>query len=833
MIIPHPPSVFARAMQWAGFAVVFTLHTLAQVNPAPAPAANAVAEAAKEAPVGWETKKVSEFRTSLLDTCAMKLFLTSDGLKDTDEVKLPTGPWQGSFVDVLTAKNGWLAYLDGDDLHLTKATLAQRDLMQVEHKVFQKVARSLVNRGLLTERADPPRYEQRQNLLCCVDGIFVLIQGHGEFVTKTKAALAAANSGTGEGNRMSLPSQAVAQQEKTTPAARAGGFEIEEDKGPLQNAMTPEFIAAQTAQAVAPEPADEVLDVLASLCNCPGYEIMPLRFQNVAVSNSVLALKNATNVIGQVSEPGIFAAFQAIAGQQFDLEIDPAKGNAVAVIESFQARVKLAEARLEAAQQAEAKTAGGKQAETNRVYAVQALEAARKEAARAVEAAREDAAGAEVRRVQLAATLQARAEASEYYHPLYRERLSAITGEVGGSKAEAAATADVPRDFASLAATPEGRSALARALAPPDPGLPPTLQRLTPAGIPSVNLSDFIPPERESVVFGSSNRAAFKVRTTEAAGGAAAPAKPHKVAFIVDRLSNTILVFDNKDRKAGYEKIRSLLDQPIPMVRITADIIDVDVEQSSQWGADLALRGARDLGGRSSFSGRGAFEGGLAFPTTPSSPFIDANGAQSDYGISAAGDPFGLAFEVRGSSTVLRARLQALLANGMACVHAQPELVTTNNRKAYYQSVQSVVFPGKGEITAQLYRASAPFAIEVTPSIASKTGGQIYIDVVITDSGLDNSQAVLEKGLSATIKESKIETRALMQDGESLLVGGRQREFHFDNAARHPVLGRLPVVGHAFKDQTGFIKRQRRYFLLTPTILPESRSGKAPISFSK
>jgi type III secretion protein C len=68
------------------------------------------------------------------------------------------------------------------------------------------------------------------------------------------------------------------------------------------------------------------------------------------------------------------------------------------------------------------------------------------------------------------------------------------------------------------------------------------------------------------------------------------------------------------------------------------------------------------------------------------------------------------------------------------------------------------------------------------------------------------------------VQRSTINTQALIQEGESLLIGGMTRDSTSQNVDKVPGLGDVPVIGNAFKNKTTTSSRVERMFLITPRL---------------
>ncbi|RBP36927.1 type II/III secretion system protein [Roseimicrobium gellanilyticum] len=363
----------------------------------------------------------------------------------------------------------------------------------------------------------------------------------------------------------------------------------------------------------------------------------------------------------------------------------------------------------------------------------------------------------------------------------------------------------------------------------------PTVEKLIPEGVLRVDPSDLIPQEAtQATVF---SRGQGLVGGESAAMHEAAPTQEKapelRGAIIAERATNRIIICDLEERMPAYERIINELDVPPNLVEISATIMDINANSGVEWGVDWAGFGKEEIteavGTASSLFDGGLPFGGIASPnglkvlTTPAGT-LGADKVFHPVGLNAS-------TLITGTSGKLAARLQALATDGKAQVISRPVLLTVANTEALFYDNNSLLLPVPGEHNADLFKVNAPLALRIKPVVMHpKNPGEqqlILLEIEIQDdtvTGVPVDPAVATPVLPANkptafLSESTIYTRALVREGQSLLLGGRYRHAEQKQDGGIPLLSRIPLVGLAFKDRRNVNVKLQRLFLITPRLV--------------
>lgn len=284
------------------------------------------------------------------------------------------------------------------------------------------------------------------------------------------------------------------------------------------------------------------------------------------------------------------------------------------------------------------------------------------------------------------------------------------------------------------------------------------------------------------------------------------------VNIIADPRVNAVMVMDAEYRMSYYAKVIEDLDKPVELVEIHAAIVDIDSNFQRDLGIDFQGRRFNNNG----WSVGGTVSGGnSAFATMPTP------GTAADSGLTLS------TLYTHGSDFFL-ARVQALEEKGDARMLGRPSVLTMDNIQATLENTTTYYVPVSGTNGAtavpDLFKVEAGTVLKVTPHVIHATspneGNSIKLVVnVQDDQDNDTSTNSADVGALPPIKQTKINTQAVVNEGQSLLIGGYYYERQSDSESGVPGLMNIPVLGHLFKTKEKVNKRMERLILITPRLV--------------
>ena len=186
---------------------------------------------------------------------------------------------------------------------------------------------------------------------------------------------------------------------------------------------------------------------------------------------------------------------------------------------------------------------------------------------------------------------------------------------------------------------------------------------------------------------------------------------------------------------------------------------------------------------------------------------------------SVLGPTFGLVFV--GAKGFIETQLQAMEATTQGKVISSPKVVTMDNVKAIIKQGDDVpyVTPASGNSPATVTFKEAILSLEVLPKITEE--GRISMEIKATNDTPDYAQGEKLQG-NPPIRKNEVESKIVVQDGDTVVIGGVSRHQYDKVESGLPWLYKVPVLGWLFKTEN--ITRQKRQLLIfvTPKIMSGS-----------
>jgi type III secretion protein C len=284
--------------------------------------------------------------------------------------------------------------------------------------------------------------------------------------------------------------------------------------------------------------------------------------------------------------------------------------------------------------------------------------------------------------------------------------------------------------------------------------------------------------------------------------------------IVADSFRNAIIVRDTPDRLPMYDELIRQLDVPPQMVEIEATIIDVDKKKARQLGINWFYRNHRTTVGFLSgnqtqadgLANKALLLAALGLGDTSGLPPLFNNGLQIG--------------TILGNPAKFVANINALEDDGVAHVVTRPQVITMNDAEAVIQSNQSVYVPVAGAYNSDLYNVTAGTTLRVTPHLVMENGTpRIRMMVQIEDGNITYSPKDAQDIQYPIVSQNAVNTQAVIQDGQGLLLGGLVQDQSQNNEHKIPVLGDIPLLGYLFKTVQKQRAHTERLFLITPRLV--------------
>src|SRR5690554_1714870 len=262
----------------------------------------------------------------------------------------------------------------------------------------------------------------------------------------------------------------------------------------------------------------------------------------------------------------------------------------------------------------------------------------------------------------------------------------------------------------------------------------------------------------------------------------------------VDQRTNMLLIQDTADQIDEILRTLDRLDVAVRQVQIEARIVIASDSATRELGVNWGM----------SRPGGSCFDLDGAATSSPGETFFDPVADELVYrnrrglAVDLGGDRDSLtsfAFGYLSGDVLLDLELRALESEGRSYTISQPRVITANQRPAVIKQGQERAYrEAAASGAASVDFKEAVQSQEVTPQITPD--GRIIMDVAITNDTFGEADV---PGGEPPINKSEIQTQVLVDNGETVVLGGILQTEELSNLAKTPFLGDLPVLGHLFR----------------------------------
>ena len=298
----------------------------------------------------------------------------------------------------------------------------------------------------------------------------------------------------------------------------------------------------------------------------------------------------------------------------------------------------------------------------------------------------------------------------------------------------------------------------------------------------------------------------------------------------VDTRTNSLLVSDIPEKLSEVRALITRLDVPVRQVLIDSRVVIARDDYSRELGVRFGGSVVNRTSDRGLISTSGNLGGTTAITQsaienlqTTGQPFPVAVPALSDrLGINLGiGAPTtSLAFAILGADYLLDLELSALQAEGRGEVLSNPRVITTDGREASILQGREIPFQERGDDGAiTVAFREALLQLTVLPRITPDN--RVIMDLNILKDEL-GEQVQTGTGTEPSIDRREVNTQVLVNDGETVVLGGVFESFKASDIDKTPILGDLPVLGNLFKRTSVQDDRLELLIFVTPQIVDDN-----------
>ncbi len=312
----------------------------------------------------------------------------------------------------------------------------------------------------------------------------------------------------------------------------------------------------------------------------------------------------------------------------------------------------------------------------------------------------------------------------------------------------------------------------------------------------------------------------------------------------MDTRTNTLLVQDTAENINEIRAMVQRLDIAVRQVLIESRVVIANNDFSRQLGAQLGYTGARQTSGSymttsgtlngtndnitGFINGQNAINTALNAGTTPvplGTPFtVPAISDRLNVNVPTAPAAGSIAFSVLRGNSLVDLEISALQAEGQGEVVSSPRVLTADQKPAHIE--QGVQIPyqqasASGATTTSF--KNAVLSLDVTPQITPDS--RVIMDLEVHDDAVGQNVQSATGGTVPSIDTRDVKTQVLVNDGDTVVLGGIYETTENTTVNKVPVLGDIPLLGWLFRNTQTINNKDELLIFVTPKIVDQTASA--------
>ncbi len=326
-----------------------------------------------------------------------------------------------------------------------------------------------------------------------------------------------------------------------------------------------------------------------------------------------------------------------------------------------------------------------------------------------------------------------------------------------------------------------------------------------------------------------------KTTGSTTAKGRKTPVVSEAVKITADKATNSLIIMAEKDDYLVLEEVIKQLDIPRSMVYIECLIMEVNVSKNFFFGTEWKVGEEKEIRGEPGAIG-GGFSGSTNYGMTDG---ISGLNAKSLLGGGLISDfPSGFSVGVMAAPITIQAGDTSLTFPNLGAVFnaykedddvqilSTPQILTTDNEEAVITVGKNVPYQTSAtvsgsDLSTQSYEyKDVGVTLKITPQISK--GRKIRLKIFQETSRLLGTST---NNQPTTLKKT-IDTTVVVDDKNTVVIGGLIDESHQETSYKVPCLGDIPILGYFFSSIGKAGEKTNLYVFLTPTVVESAEEIK-------
>ena len=296
----------------------------------------------------------------------------------------------------------------------------------------------------------------------------------------------------------------------------------------------------------------------------------------------------------------------------------------------------------------------------------------------------------------------------------------------------------------------------------------------------------------------------------------------------VDDRTNSLLVLETRDKIAEIRALIQHLDIPVRQVLIESRIVVANDNFEKDLGTQFGVSFVGNLGQNFLTTGGSntATDSTVnSFTNSTNGKFTVPSPSGTNYNVNlpapaSSGTPGSIALSLLAKNTLVDLELSALQSEGKGEVVSSPRVITANAKPAVIK--QGVEIPYQQSTSSGATSVSfkdAVLSLNVTPQITPD--GRVIMDLAVHDDSVGTNISTGSGGSTPSIDTREVDTQVLVDNGQTVVLGGIYQQTTSLTVTKIPMLGDIPILGYLFRNNQVINNKTELLVFITPKILTE------------
>ncbi|KAF1711394.1 type IV pilus secretin PilQ [Pseudoxanthomonas kalamensis DSM 18571] len=292
--------------------------------------------------------------------------------------------------------------------------------------------------------------------------------------------------------------------------------------------------------------------------------------------------------------------------------------------------------------------------------------------------------------------------------------------------------------------------------------------------------------------------------------------------IVADERTNTLMISDIPKKVAQMRELIGVIDRPVDQVLIEGRIVIATDTFARDLGARFGIAGRKQYGDNTAI-----ITGDVEDSVSISQDNLHVVPDGLNVNLPAAGfitnPAASIAYTLLGQNFNLDLELSALQEEGRGEVISNPRIVTANQREGVIKQGQEIGYvtitggTAGSAATPNVQFKEAVLELRVTPTITND--GRVFLNLNVKKDEVREYITLVNFGTVPILDKREINTAVLVEDGQTVVIGGVYEFTDRTSISKVPFLGDIPFLGNLFKKKGRQKNKAELLIFITPKVL--------------